>query len=443
MKILYVGSLNAGGQGIYALDVTSPAGFSDSDVLWEFSDRDNGAGPLSFSQNLGFTFGQPNIARLKGGRWVAIFGNGYNNVVDNNDAASSVADGDGKAYIYIVDLATGSLLGNPIQLGSSFGTTTVPNGIADVAPTDSDGDGSVDTLYAGDLYGNLWKVGIPDAGVAWGTPEVLFVACAAIESPCTSANRQRITSRPQVGKHPTGYGQMVYFGTGSYFETADSDPTTQINAQTFYGIWDKYGIPPAVGGIPSVSVPSTLTRSSLQEQTITGELTRSGSQVRDTSNNKITLSDWKTPFPNPPSGPNSTGKLGWFMDLKVGSLAHKGERMVSSPVLRANKVIFVTLIPDADPCASGGTSWIMELNPFDGSALDTPPFDLNGDGDFTSADFGSGKKSTVGITSTPGIARMPGTDKEILVNSGSDGNLESSTSKKFESDGRSGWVHLR
>ncbi len=41
-KSVLVGSLNAGGQGVFALDVTNPAtAFSASNVLWEFTDKDD------------------------------------------------------------------------------------------------------------------------------------------------------------------------------------------------------------------------------------------------------------------------------------------------------------------------------------------------------------------------------------------------------------------
>jgi type IV pilus assembly protein PilY1 len=50
-------------------------------------------------------------------------------------------------------------------------------------------------------------------------------------------------------------------------------------------------------------------------------------------------------------------------------------------------VIFDTLIPNADPCSGGGTSWAMTLNIYSGGRLDFTPFDLNGDGRFNSNDF--------------------------------------------------------
>ncbi|MBK7544081.1 MAG: hypothetical protein IPI57_20580 [Candidatus Competibacteraceae bacterium] len=62
---LLVGSLRKGGTGLFALDVTDPTNFSESNaaslVLWEFTDA-----------NLGYTFSQPSLVRLNNGKWAAV-----------------------------------------------------------------------------------------------------------------------------------------------------------------------------------------------------------------------------------------------------------------------------------------------------------------------------------------------------------------------------------
>jgi type IV pilus assembly protein PilY1 len=85
------------------------------------------------------------------------------------------------------------------------------------------------------------------------------------------------------------------------------------------------------------------------------------------------------------------------------------------------------------PCESGGTSFIMDMNPETGSRLTFTPFDINGDNNFTSGDFVtyggvqiyvSGLASTIGIVPQPTvIAASPG--REIKVLSGSSGGLMS------------------
>ena len=73
-KTILVGGLNRGGKGYYALDVTDPASPA---LLWEFTDA-----------NLGYSFGNPVITKLKDGTWVVLLSSGYNN-----------ADGLGRLYV--------------------------------------------------------------------------------------------------------------------------------------------------------------------------------------------------------------------------------------------------------------------------------------------------------------------------------------------------------
>ncbi|MDY0014512.1 MAG: PilC/PilY family type IV pilus protein, partial [Rhodocyclaceae bacterium] len=244
-KTILVGGLNGGGQGIYALDVTSPSSFSESNastiVKWEFTDANDA--------DLGYTYSQPVIGRLKNGKWAAIFGNGYNNTEADGNASTT-----GRAYLFIVDLADGSLLA---KLDTKAGSATTPNGLASPAAVDMDGDNIVDYVYAGDLRGNLWKFDLTgnSAGswkVAYGTtgsPQPLYTAVDG------GGTAQPITVRPAVGLHPSQVnGLMVYFGTGKYIETGDN-VTTGAQTQTFYGIWDK-------------DATVTSGRSSLQQQTV-------------------------------------------------------------------------------------------------------------------------------------------------------------------------------
>src|SRR5690606_17757792 len=65
-KTILVGTLGAGGRGIFALDVTNP---QSPEVLFELNEEDY--------PELGYILGQPLIAPMKDGSWAAIFGNGY------------------------------------------------------------------------------------------------------------------------------------------------------------------------------------------------------------------------------------------------------------------------------------------------------------------------------------------------------------------------------
>lgn len=473
-KSVLVSNLRAGEQGIFALDVTNPimnvnnTTDLDTKVLWEFTDIDYKPANTNhnFDPDLGYTFGTPNIIRLHNGKWAAAFGNGYNNTKDNAGDGATADSSTGNAVVYIVNLQNGNII-KKFDTGKGMAQdptgNNFPNGIAGIAPVDIDGDNIADYIYGGDLFGNLWKFDITDSNKNnWhiangGFP--LFVACT--DDTCTSTStdnkHQPITSRPQVGVHPTGFGQMVYFGTGSYFKISD-EATVGQNTQTFYGIWDR-----------NLSTPITFTKADLLQQSIESETTVSVDtdndgindtdfDLRQSTNLKIDIDHWRTPPPN--LNPNTPNYLGWYMDLIVedGTNNNHGERQVVEAVLRNGKIIFITLLPSASPCNFGGDSWLMELDAKDGSRLVEAPFDLNGDGAYSSADkipgvgttngvpnpdiVPTGKKSKIGIISTPGIAVID-SKNEVKLNSGSTGNLEETKENATGDAGRKSWIHLK
>ena len=339
-RTVVVGGLRAGGQGYYALDITDPSTFTESNaanlVLWEFTDAEDA--------DLGFTFSQPSLVRMANDRWAAVFGNGYNNSVADGHTSTT-----GRAMLFIVFLDGGAngtwQLGTDyIKIDTGVGSTVTPNGLATPTPVDIDGDITVEYVVAGDLQGNLWTFDVRSSDPSqWkvlyadsnGTPRPLFTAKDAAN------NVQPITTRPEVGEpSDTSGGFMVYFGTGKYLETSDNN-ITGATTQTFYGIREM-----GAGGLPL-----GLTRTNdLQQQSVTSEVVVNGKTLRVTTDNSL------------------NGKKGWYLDLPT-----TGERQVSDSVLRNGRIIFTTLIPDSQICSFGGTSflWIecRDWRPTDGSAL--------------------------------------------------------------------------
>jgi len=255
----------------------------------------------------------------------------------------------------------------------------------------------VNLIYAGDLQGNMWRFNVSSSNPSdWAaTPPVKIF---------TGLANQAITSRPEVGPNPQGLapgsvgapgsaGVMVYFGTGQYLQTADLSTTS---TQTFYGLLDKLE-----------QTPTLITRSNLVAQTV---LSESGGR-RVTSNNPV---DWNT-------------QRGWYLDLPAS-----GERQVSDSILRNQRIIFTTTIPDARVCSFGGTSWLMEFDALNGNRLETSPFDTNNDHVVNDADkiSISGQSQTVavsGVQSTQGILATPtilsSGETEIIYSSGSTGSI--------------------
>src|SRR4029078_12632937 len=108
------------------------------------------------------------------------------------------------------------------------------NGLATPAAVDLDGDGVIDFIYAGDLFGHLWKFDVNDTNpanwsIAHGAP--FFSAVDA------SGKAQPITTRPEVGRDPNGRGMMILFGTGKFLEANDKD-VSLLSTQSFYGVID-------------------------------------------------------------------------------------------------------------------------------------------------------------------------------------------------------------
>lgn len=415
------GALGNGGQGIFALDVTNPGSFNEGNAaslfLWEFSDKND--------IDMGYSYSEPSIAKMPDGSWVAVFGNGYNNTVADGQVSTT-----GNAVLYIVDIASGTVLK---KIDTGVGDVNNPNGLASPALVDINNDYIVDYIYAGDLYGNMWKFDVTDSNesnwdVSWGS--------GGVKKPLfTTATGQPITTRPSVGYHPERNGQMVYFGTGKYLERTDNGAIGEPN-QSFYGIWDKNET--AATGLPVLSA-DLLSQEILEESVETFGSNKY--EIRITSDYPI---DWDS-------------HEGWKIDLLnryKTPIDNNGERQVSESVLRNGRVIFTTVLPSDTPCSPGGTSWLMEMAASNGGSLSEAAFDLNDDNIFDDLDMKNKKPPTAireppddpgrpgpGLLKTPGILRK--SDKEIKYFSGASGAImKIGESAGAQNIGRQSWREL-
>jgi type IV pilus assembly protein PilY1 len=310
---------------------------------------------------------------------------------------------------------------------------------------DSDGDSVVDYVYAGDMFGNMWKFDLTSGTPSdWGSavesgnsPAPMFTAESAAGDP------QPITVRPQIGRHPAGKnGRMVYFGTGKYIGAGDNISTGQTT-QSFYGIWDR---------VESNGNQTVFDRSELLEQEVTNEVSvdanNTPGDVTDDSEVRITSDNDIAQWYGDGTGSNP-GKGGWFIDLVDGNDGNNhGEKAVTDPVLRNDRIIFTTLIPSQSPCDFGGGGWLMELSSRDGGHLAEPSFDLNDDATFDGNDTHNGTnpgglKSKIGIVPTPAIMLTPDRTESKFM-SGSTGEVDSVTENSGDEDrGRQAWEELR
>ncbi len=446
---MLVGGLNKGGQGVYALDITNPSIFTEANAStvyrWQFTDADGDGNPSNNDVDLGFTYSRPAIVRMRNGKWAAVFGNGYNNTLADGAASTT-----GRAVLYVVDVQTGNLIR---KIDTNAGTGANPNGLATPAVVDIDANSTVDFAYAGDLLGNLWKFNLTStnpaswdvAYIASGVKQPLFVARDSL------GNRQPITSRPEVGRGPKGAGMILLFGTGKYLEPADKD-VALLKTQTYYGIVDRNQLTVA----DLVAGRGLLTQQHIEVEDMFS-FTDPGDDAASTAD------DSTVTVPLRITSKNSVGSTrGWYVDLLSGAPgvpsgpAFRGEMQVSDSILRNGRIIFTTLIPDADPCNFGGTSWLMEMDSLSGARLASTPFDLNNDGEFDNADLvpymlpdgttimvpASGRKSDVGITPTPGI--LSGEKAEYKYTPGTTGDVQMTVENPgANARGRQSWRQIR
>ncbi len=369
-RTVLIGTLRAGGKGLFALDITDPDNIK---LLWEF-------GTDKYAE-LGYTFGKPTVARLHGGKWAVVAGNGYGS--ENDQAA-----------LLIIDLEKGTLLKElKVQ-----GTANVANGLSTPKLADNNSDGVADYAYAGDLQGNLWRFDLYSGGVAAGTvpftPErgnysgfqVSFGGKPLYSALASNGTRQPITAAPSLVRHPSRKGYIVIVGTGKYVEQDDATADT-TRAMTLYGIWDTQTLGEAAGTTP------TLTRSNLQAQTLTRSNVTFTNKVIDPSTggyaynadgsvktttttrevDKLSTNpvDWKT-------------KYGWYLDLNPGT--PKGEMVAQDMSVSGDVLLLSSLTPNDDPCASGSTGRLYGLDPFTGGATSFTVFDFGQNGVIDSND---------------------------------------------------------
>jgi len=409
-KTVLVGGLNGGGQAIYALDVTDPTSFSEANAasvfMWEFTDSND--------VDLGFTFSQPKVVKLPDGKWYVIFGNGYNNTTPDGQVSTT-----GDAVLYIVDLWTGNLvkkISTNVGLNEDPYSDQTPNGLHTVTPIDFNRDGIAETIYGGDLFGNVWKFDVSaTTSASWKLDYRLYQACSGVS--CSASNIQPITSELRVGFSKTGEGVMVYFGTGKYLEVSDNNGAAG-GVQSFYGIWDK--------GAPVAN------RSKLLRQQILNEVSVTFTNKNGTPNDPTDDFTETAPLRMTSNNSASANDEGWYIDLLPPNAA-RGERVISSPVIRSGRVFFVTSIPADDPCVPSGESWLMTINALDGARLGST-FDID-----NSQDFGTGDKVFTdggSPTAVSGVKVGSGASPSIIA--GDNGDIVLTTGLPDPSDPDSG-----
>ncbi|MBA4396714.1 MAG: hypothetical protein C0394_04940 [Syntrophus sp. (in: bacteria)] len=328
--------------GYYALDVTdslSPdlAGITGSRWITISPNASQAPG-------LGDSWSKMMIGRVRinagGGereKWVGVIGGGYN---AGDCAGGGACDPRGKG-VYVVDLRDGSVLWSYTLANNSNMKYSMP---APPAIVDTDNDGFIDTVYLGDMGGNMWRfklcryTDMPSCGTANWSGGMFFDS--------SSGNIRPIYTGAAVAK-----GSLwVYWGTGD-----KTDPTATNAQEHFYAVRDD-------------DRTSTYRISDIDNIT-------SGGQTFD---------------------PTTSSRAGYRIQLNG-----QGEKILSEPTVFGGVVYFTTFKPPTgnDPCEQGGDASLYAVNFTTGGGI------LSGGA--RSMSIGSGIPSAPVLSLKPGGGTTP------------------------------------
>ena len=338
--------------GFYALDVTNTS--TTPVYKWHLMPT------TAQAPYLGEAWSKMQIGRIKkdgNEMWVGFIGGGYNNSICGSSDTCNAADGKGAGKgFFVVDLRDGSII---------WSYTHASNGAMDFAapasplPLDLDGDGFIDTVYMGDLGGNMWRFRL--------CPRVAYEACGlgsygscgtgswtgSLLYSTTSAERGAIYNSKQIftkatATKDTAGNVWVYFGTGE-----NNDPTwkpttipdTSNTKNRFYGIKED----------PNFT--ATYTTSNLTDITSTS-----------TTYDALTATTH-----------------GWYINLSTNPVTPTGgatinspigEKMISDPAVFGGIVYFASYVPaqgTATACGLAGNSFLNGIKYLSGAgALGDP-----------------------------------------------------------------------
>ena len=423
-RTVLVGGAGAGGQGVFALDVTNPRDFAggagNDKILWEFTDKDDA--------DLGNVVGAPQILKFNvaaGGstpdyRYFAVVASGVNNHAPDSPASDATASDSGEPALFFLRLDKpkdvawiGSGDGQnyykvkfPVKsaegsLASGMLSFTARAGFA----------GEVTDIYAGDLQGNLWKLNFRAAVEAkeWslatlsfyetgGTPIPMFIATDGAISP----NRQPISMAPALSFGP-GRSILVSFGTGRYLSPEDN---ADYAIQSVYTLFDN-----GIAKVDEVALidAAIAGRGRLQPGTATAAAVSVAPFV----------------WGRPSRDDDTATRAGWYFDFR-GAASNSaqadsnstqpgtGERQVSGFEVLAGRLIFGSVIPGANAC-QGGSGNLYVVNTFSGNGTLTV--------------------STVGVLGEPFLTEV---GYSTLTVSDSTGGRRETTNHQIISQGSSG-----
>ena len=378
-------SLGRGGKAIFALDVTKAGkvitttndkgtpettddtttttldGSSELDqngthpesiFRWQLTSADAMDADPEKKDDLGYIVSEPTtsvftnqpgqIARMKNGRFAAIFGNGVDST--SGRAALFIVFADGKANLN----------------GGKFKKIVVPieggNGLSTPTWVDMNNDRIADFIYAGDLLGNLWRFDVQDADSAnWKVSYFGKPLFTAKDKSGSTGHALPITGAPEFSFSRLG-GVVVNIVTGLSLRDGDFPNTTRTHGM--FGIWDN----------PAFSLIDT---ADAMESALPRELSQLAKrELHNTTDNlKRYLTGDAVKWSVAVGDPEDTEiDKGWYFLFNVPS-----EMGLNNLTIANGQLLTVTVSPpleksglDNDPCSDTPVARLLAVDPITG-----------------------------------------------------------------------------
>ena len=379
-KTVLVAGTGAGGQGVFALDVTNPAtsgtnAFDESKVMWEFTHADD--------PDMGNVTGRPQILKMRTSaygvapiayKWFAVVGGGLNSYV------GSSGYGSGYPALFLLDLAKPA--GTAWQLGTNYYKISLPVGgdlslLTTGGLTASTATGlinfkaalgsarEVTHMFMGDLHGQLWKLDFSLVGTAdWnivklspfktGTAPNLVPYPLFIATDSTGLVRQPITMSPSIAFGPVQDSSYIVFGTGKYLEASDKTTTAQ---QSAYMVYDN-----------GTATADTLIGT--RQSAISGRARLKPGTANGTTG-VVSVAAFTLGRAATANEATEAVRSGWYFDYPTS-----GERQISNATVFGPIAIFGSLIPSVTAAASscsaadgGGNVYTINIASGNGTAV--------------------------------------------------------------------------
>ena len=197
-------------------------------------------------------------------------------------------------------------------------TLTTPNGV------DTDEDGYLDVIYAGDTRGSLWKFYYDDQTASWKKIKLF-----------QTIDDRPITAKPILA-FDTSDRLRIFFGTGQYI--VGSDRARDVR-NTFYCVVDTKNTDGHYTRTTLIKNDGTIGQSVV-------DLTERGTGA---SFDELTQSQ-----------KDDVNNIGWFFHLDPPS--GPGERVFEEALVVSRVVFFTSFTPNQDICAFGGDSRLYAVD---------------------------------------------------------------------------------